>query len=665
MLSALSTSAQGPLLVRHWDKTYSGNAGDNLQVIRPTPDGGYLLGGSSSSNAGLDKSQDSRGSDDYWLVKIDAAGTKQWDKTYGGTGPDWLSAIITTPDGGYLIGGSSASGANGDKSQASFPSEVEGVPSWDYWVIRLDAQGNKLWDRTLGGNQIDMLNCLALTAEGGFLLGGYSYSTVSGQRTQPRTGQVDGWVVGLDAQGNTLWDAAYGRGIDSRVNSIAPTPDGLGYVLGNTCYQGNNSDYWLVQITPGGEVVWNQAYGGTSNDNLTLVQATADGGYLAGGWSYSDTSGQKTHPNRGGPDYWVLKVDAAGQPQWDQTLGGNGFDYLRAALPTADGGYLLGGFSESGVSGDKTQPVSAGTRPGAFDYWAVKLRSDGSKQWDLTFGGPETDNLYGLAATADNGFLLAGTSSSGVTLPDKTQACQGISDFWLLKIAPPPPGLVSISGPPALCPGATALLQVTTTPTATGLRWNTGATTATISVGQPGMYTVTATFPGGEPVTAQHSIAASTVVPLPVEGLGPDTTLCTGASVMLYAPLPLRNGLRYQWSDGSSGPTLRVQQAGTYTLEISNGCSSRLLTKRVAVASCLFVPNVITPNADGRNDYFVLKGVAPGSCKLQLFNRWGHQVFVAGAYQNDWGAEAAAGTYYYILQQAGFPIYKGWLQVIR
>ena len=116
-----------------------------LRSIVPSADGGYLLGGSSYSGLGADKSEASRGGGDYWVVKIDAAGNKLWDKTFGGTGVDDLRSIVTSADGGYLLGGSSYSGIGADKSEAS-----RGI--YDYWVVKIDAAGNKLWDKTFGGN---------------------------------------------------------------------------------------------------------------------------------------------------------------------------------------------------------------------------------------------------------------------------------------------------------------------------------------------------------------------------------------------------------------------------------------------------------------------------------------------------------------------------------
>ena len=163
---SLRIDAQGNKL---WDKTYGGTSGDVLYSMVAAPDGGFLLGGYSASDAGFEKSEDERGRRDYWVARIDAQGNKLWDKTYGGTGIDEFTSIVATPDGGFLLGGWSFSDAGFEKSE-----DARG--NTDYWVARIDAQGAKLWDKTYGGTSNDLLHSIVAAADGGFLLGGYSES---------------------------------------------------------------------------------------------------------------------------------------------------------------------------------------------------------------------------------------------------------------------------------------------------------------------------------------------------------------------------------------------------------------------------------------------------------------------------------------------------------
>jgi hypothetical protein len=121
---------------------------------------------------------------------------------------------------------------------------------------------------------------------------------------------------------------------------------------------------------------WDARFGGSDYDDLYSLQQTADGGYILGGYSYSGISGDKTQASQGGADYWIVKTDAGGVKQWDARFGGNSDDYLWSLQQTADGGYILGGYSSSGISGDKTQ-ASQGSL-GYPDYWIVKTDADGT-----------------------------------------------------------------------------------------------------------------------------------------------------------------------------------------------------------------------------------------------------------------------------------------------
>ena len=102
-----------------WDKTFGGTELDSCRQAIVTADGGYLLVGDTNSSLGSDITQSGQGGRDYWVVKIDALGNKLWDKRFGGSGNDVPNRVITTSDGGILLVGSSSSGTGGDKSEQS------------------------------------------------------------------------------------------------------------------------------------------------------------------------------------------------------------------------------------------------------------------------------------------------------------------------------------------------------------------------------------------------------------------------------------------------------------------------------------------------------------------------------------------------------------------
>jgi hypothetical protein len=414
---------------KQWDARFGGSNYDELWSLQQTADGGYILGGYSESEISGDKTQASQGYWDYWIVKTDDSGVKQWDARFGGRFDDILYSLQQTADGGYILGGYSSSGISGDKTQAS-------QGGYDYWIVKTDAGGVKQWDARFGGSGNDYLHSLQQTADGGYILGGYSNSGISGDKTQESQGRDDYWIVKTDAGGVKQWDARFGGDGEDYLYSLQQTADG-GYILGGysrseisgdkTQASQGSADYWIVKTDAVGAKQWDARFGGSYDDYLFSLQQTEDGGYILGGQSYSGISGDKTQAGQGAADYWVIKTDAAGIKQWDARFGGNFEDVLQSLQQTADGGYILGGWSYSEISGDQTHE-----RQGFSDYWIVKTDAGGVKQWDARFGGSDNDQLHSLQQTTDGGYILGGWSYSGIS-GDKSQASQGSADYWIVK----------------------------------------------------------------------------------------------------------------------------------------------------------------------------------------------------------------------------------------
>jgi formylglycine-generating enzyme required for sulfatase activity len=414
----------------NWDKTYGGSANDYAYSALLTNDDGYLLVGKSESGAGGDKTQSGQGWSDIWVVKIDADGNKSWDKSYGGSSHDYANAALSTNDGGYLLVGVSESGADGDKTQSSQGGN-------DIWVVKIDADGNKVWDKAYGGGGSEYANAALSTNDGGYLLVGNSGSGADGDKTQSGQGWFDIWVVKIDADGNKVWDKSYGgSGQDYAKATLLTNDDGF-LLIGHSrsgadgdktqSSQGGN-DIWVVKIDADGNKVWDKSYGGSGHDYANAALSTNDGGYLLVGHSESGADGDKTQSSQGGNDIWVVKIDADGNKVWDKAYGGSGNDIAYSALSTIDDGFLLVGESNSGTGGDKTQ-----SSQGEEDYWAVKIDADGNKVWDKTYGGNWSDKAPIALSTNDDVFLLVGSSGSGAS-GDKTESSRGIMDYWAVKI---------------------------------------------------------------------------------------------------------------------------------------------------------------------------------------------------------------------------------------
>ncbi len=359
-----------------WDKTYGGDSTDYLQTIVPANDGGYLLAGYSVSGINGDKTDTAYGYWDTWIIKIDSNGTKLWDRTYGGSGnkTDGLVSAKQTSDNGYLLWMVSGSGINNIKTDSSRGSS-------DYWLVKIDSVGNIQWQKTIGGSGIDHILSVIETLDGGYALAGFSWSGISGEKTTASFGGFDYWVVKLDSLRNIEWQKEYGGNSFEHLMSIQQLPDS-GYMIGGFSQSGVSGnktepsrggyDYWMIRTDAGGNILWQKVFGGSGAEEMRGgIISTADGGYLHVGFSQSGTSGEKSEPNRGMDDYWIVKTDANGTLQWDKTFGGDSTDFIYTAIQTTDGGFLLAGWSMSGISGDKT-----GFNRGGYDYWIIKITPD-------------------------------------------------------------------------------------------------------------------------------------------------------------------------------------------------------------------------------------------------------------------------------------------------
>src|SRR5690606_13464170 len=139
-------------------------------------------------------------------------------------------------------------------------------------------------------------------------------------------------------------------------------------------------DFWVLKLDSNGNILWQKTYGGSADDFLVTTHQTSDGGFIIGGYSYSDISGDKTENSRGESDYWILKLDPAGNIEWQKTFGGDEYDNFGSLVITNDGGYLLAGSSHSPISGDRTV-----TRLGFADAWILKLDASGTIVWQNSY----------------------------------------------------------------------------------------------------------------------------------------------------------------------------------------------------------------------------------------------------------------------------------------
>jgi len=464
---------QNPL-VKQWDKKFGGTFTDWLSSFQQTMDGGYILGGWSQSGINGDKTQPLLDTcawcvqGDFWVIKIDALGNKQWDKDFGGLRLEVFTSIFQTADRGYILGGYSYSGIGGDKTQPNWDAAINSSP--DYWIIKTDSLGNKQWDKRFGGTNIDKLYSVKQTSDGGYILGGFSFSGIGGDKTQPSKGIYDFWIVKTDALGTKQWDKDFGGTSDDALYSLEQTDDG-GYILGGYSWSGisgdktqdtwGDTDYWIIKIDSLGNKQWDKDFGGKKFEYLYSIHQTTDGGYILGGCSNTGIHGDKTEPSWGSYDFWIIKIDSLGNKQWDKDFGGTAMeggtaidDDFGSISQTTDGGYLVAGPSFSGISGNKTE-----NNLGIKQSWIIKTDSFGNMQWDKTLLTTGQDEIGYAFQTQDGCFAMANYTNGGVG-GDKTQPSWGFVDYWIIKFCDstlttgvsnfqPPPSAFQVSPNPA------------------------------------------------------------------------------------------------------------------------------------------------------------------------------------------------------------------------
>lgn len=380
-----------------WTKLYGGTSGDFAEAVCASDDGGFVLAGTSRSNDG-DVSTNI-GHDDVWVMKSDANGNKIWSKTYGGSYIDMVENIAPTSDGGFVVTGRTWSY---DGDMIGFKGNT------DVFVIRIDANGNKMWSRTYGGSDGDVGNCIAQTNDGGFIIGVFT-SSINGDISS----NSDAWLFKIDVGGNIQWTKAIG-GIDTdRPNSILINDDGT-FLVAGTSYSTNNdfagnhgsNDAWVMKLTAEGIVIWNKLYGGGLQDEIFSIKQLTDG-YIAAGNTRShdgDVVG-----NHGDSDAWIFKIDKSGNLLWQKPLGGTQWEDALSIAVLPNGGYIF-----TGTAGSKNGDVTGlyDNYGGWGDAWIVKLNADGSKNWDAVFGGGQPDIGSSITSIKEGSLIMVGYTSS-------------------------------------------------------------------------------------------------------------------------------------------------------------------------------------------------------------------------------------------------------------
>ncbi|TYQ00015.1 hypothetical protein C7447_101623 [Tenacibaculum adriaticum] len=403
-------------------KTIGGTNNEAAQSIVKTSDGGYaILGYTQSNDNDVEYKNDT--SFDYYVLKFSSEDVLQWSKTYGGSGDDRGKSIIQTQDGGFAIFGYSKSNDLDVTNNAG---------DRDFWLAKLDENGNLSWQKSFGFQGRDDGTKLIETNDGGYLITGELDVTASGgegnSRTANRHAGGDYWVIKLDNIGNKEWSKYYGGNFTDTPQGIAKTSDG-GYIITGTSDSSdvditNNKgtyDFWIIRISSTGDLIWEKNFGGSEIDEARAISTINDGNFIIVGDTRSTDIDVSL--NNGGADLWLIKISPEGNLLWEKSFGGSSFDVARSISKTNDGGFIISGSSRSIDNGFTNQ--------GENDAWILKISSEGNQEWQQIIGGSNIDFLYDAVELNDGTVIAVGESSSndGDILLNR-----GFSDLLIIKL---------------------------------------------------------------------------------------------------------------------------------------------------------------------------------------------------------------------------------------
>ena len=385
--------------------TYGGSKNESGQSVIKTTDGGYaILGFSQSADGDITDKQNE--SFDYWVLKFDANHNLMWSKTYGGTLDDRGQSIIQTQDGGYAILGYSSSNDEDVSNNAG---------SQDYWLAKLDSSGNLAWQVSFGYSGADLGYSLLQSSDGGYLLTGVLDVTASGGAGNTRQSNFrhaggDYWVLKLDSNGNREWSKYYGGAFTDTPFDAIETSDGGFIIVGSSDSNDvditNNLgtyDFWILKISSTGTLIWEKSYGGSEIDEARAIAHSGDGNFMILGDTRSDDLNVSS--NHGAADLWLIKISPNGDLIWEKTFGGTSFDVGRSISKTIENNFIISGSSRSS-DGNLTN------NQGQNDAWVLKLDNSGNMIWQKTVGGSQIDFCYDAIELDNQTTIAVGESSS-------------------------------------------------------------------------------------------------------------------------------------------------------------------------------------------------------------------------------------------------------------
>ena len=356
-----------------WSGSYGGPNNDHANMIQQTSDGGYIIIGDTRSYA------ENGDQVDIWLIKLDENGKTNWSKVIGTNPVNNSYAVQQTDDGGYIILGITTHFGNGC-----------------VWLIKVDSFGDYVWDKKYGDIGGDMGYSIDQTLDGGYIVCGASGIT----------GNIDFWLMKTDAAGNTNWTRTIGTDYYEAFISVQQTSDDGYIAVGNIELESGYNDILLAKFNSSGSSNWTRCYGDSVHDfTANMIRQTSDGGYIITGTADTNTIANY--------DALLIKLDDAGNPDWQRFYDYSIGDAGETVRQTSDGGYIIGGYIYSDTSD--------------LDGWLAKTDIDGNIEWSKVYDvNGYRDLISSIIETSDGGYISAGmmTFYDGSFLP---------TNVWVLK----------------------------------------------------------------------------------------------------------------------------------------------------------------------------------------------------------------------------------------
>ena len=381
-----------------WEKFYTGNNHDFLTATVSTVEGGFLLAGTSYSTKGQDKKQDAVGGSDIWLIKLNENGDEEWQQTFGTSGDEEARAVTQTNDLGYIIAG-------------TIEDRRKGFGGKDVWIIKTDEHGNPLKELVLGGSGMDVVEKMIPTLDGGVLIGVYSRSGISNGNAA-KNSTIISKLKEVNFKGeeeeshfqNLKNDKRKANSTTSK-NNQEPS---IQWIAKNSENEGEG-DFWVIKLDKDGNIAWQKNFGGTEDDHLRTMTLTSTG-YVIGGESRSKASGNKTSDIDEGTDVWLISLNQNGEKQWEKsyTFGNRdvmmSLSYITGSKSTETRGFLLGGYTQAEGRIEKDDET----------FWMLYINPTGEEIWRKHIEGEsrqKEERLVTAQLLGDGSYVLAGTSA--------------------------------------------------------------------------------------------------------------------------------------------------------------------------------------------------------------------------------------------------------------